>query len=154
MTKDFTADEVHISHSDVVRLRNEGKLRLGISRSAADQISSSRDLQPRKTTAGAAFKFWIVVALLAFLYSIYLSFTSHWWWFLVGLVVLTVIVRSNSTANQANLLDAAMVDERFYDKVAELAGWLYRMNEEDAEPFFTEDCRLGQDALQRFQAGL
>jgi hypothetical protein len=152
--KDFTSDDVRITHADVVSLRQSGKLLLGITKSAADQISSSRELQPRKTTAAAAFKFWIIVALLGLLYSIYLSFTSHWWWFLVGLIASGVVVRANSGANQSNLLDAAMVDPDFYKMIAQRGGWLYRMNEEDAEPYFTEDYRLGQDALRRFQAGL
>jgi hypothetical protein len=95
-----------------------------------------------------------MVALLGLLYSIYLSFTSHWWWFLIGLIAAVVVNRANRSANQSNLLDAAMIDANFYERVAQLGGWLYRMNEEDAEPFFTDDYRLGQDALRRFQAGL
>ncbi len=154
MTKEFTSEDLQIPHADLVRLRNESKLLLGISKSAADQISGSRELKPRKTTAAAAFKFWIMVALLGFIYSIYLSFASHWWWFFVGLVAAMVIIRANSGANQSNLLDAAMIDADFYEKIAQLGGWLYRMSEADAEPFFTEDYQLGQDALQRFQAGL
>jgi hypothetical protein len=151
---EFTSDDVCIPHAEAVRLRREGKLLLGITKSAADQISSSRDLKPTKTTAAAAFKFWIIVALLGFAYSIYLSFTSHWWWFLVGLIAAMMIIRANSGANQSNLLDAAMLDADFYEKIARLGGWLYRMNKEDAEPYFTNDHRLGQDALRRLQAGL
>jgi hypothetical protein len=151
---DFMSGDVRLPHSDVVRLRKEGKLQLGISKSAAEQISSSPNLKPTKTTAAAAFKFWVVVALLGFAYSIYLSFTSNWWWFLVGLLALTAITRANSSANQSNLLDAAMVDPEFYEKIAERGGWIYRMSEADAEPFYTEDYRLGQDALRRFRAGL
>ena len=71
--KDFSSDDVKIPHSDVVRLRREGKLLLGISKAAANRISSSPELKPKKTTASAAFKFWIIVALLGLLYSIYLE---------------------------------------------------------------------------------
>ncbi len=110
-------------------------------------------MKPKKTPAAAAFKFWIIVALLGLLYSIYLSFTSHWWWFLIGLLGYTIIVRANSGANQTNLLDAAMIDGDFYERTAQLGGWTFRMDKADADPFFTEDYRLGQDALRRFQTG-
>ena len=151
--KDFSSDDVKIPHSDVVRLRREGKLLLGISKAAANRISSSPELKPKKTTASAAFKFWIIVALLGLLYSIYLSLTSNWWWFLVGVLAAKVIIQANSKANQTNLLDAAMIDAECYEKIARLDGWVYRMSEADAEPFFTDDYRVGQDALRRFQAG-
>jgi hypothetical protein len=111
-------------------------------------------LQPKKTAAAFAFVFWFVVAIAILIYAMYLSFTHRWWWLPLGLFAAAGIIRANSSAGTSNLLDAAMVDSDFYEKIAQHDGWLYRMNEEDAEPYLTEDYRLGQDALRRFEAGL
>jgi hypothetical protein len=152
--KEFASEDVRIPHEDFVRLRTDGKLLLGISRSNADQISSYNALKPRKSAAAAAFKFWIITALLGLLYSIYLSFTAHWWWFLVGLVASTIVIRSNSSANQANLLDAAMIDADFYERMAQAGVWIYKMSEEDAQPYFTDDFRIGQEIVNQHIAAL
>lgn len=138
MEKIYTSKDVHIPHSELVRLRQENRVSLGISELAADQIGVLSRLQPTKTTAAAAFRFWNIVLLAALVYSIYLSFTSAWWWFFVGIAVGLIIAKANSEANQRNLLDAAMVDPEFYEKVAALGGWYFKMSPEDAEPYLTD----------------
>lgn len=96
MEKIYTSKDVHIPHSELVRLRQENRVSLGISELAADQIGVLSRLQPTKTTAAAAFRFWNIVLLAALVYSIYLSFTSAWWWFFVGIAVGLIIAKANS----------------------------------------------------------
>lgn len=100
-------------------------------------IGVTSQLQPSRTAAGVAFKFWNLVAMALIITSIYLSFTSAWWWFLLGIAAVLVLVTANGTANQRNLLNAAMVDREFYEKVADLGGWHFKMRPEDARPYLT-----------------
>jgi hypothetical protein len=73
---------------------------------------------------------------------------------LVGLVASTIVIRSNSSANQANLLDAAMIDADFYERMAQAGVWIYKMSEEDAQPYFTDDFRIGQEIVNQHIAAL
>lgn len=120
-----------IPHEKLVELRLKGVVQLGILNEVAAVISSNRSLQPTKTTAAAAFKFWNLVALVVLVGSIYMSFTQRWWWFLIGFFVSGLIANSNKKGNAENLLDAAMVDKNFYDKVMALDGWLYEVDLSD-----------------------
>jgi hypothetical protein len=120
-----------IPHEKLVELRLKGVVQLGILNEVAAAISGNRGLQPTKTTAAAAFKFWNFVALVVFVGSIYLSFTQRWWWFLLGFFVSGLIANSNKKGNTENLLDAAMVDRNFYEKVMALNGWIYEVDLSD-----------------------
>lgn len=150
----YTSDEVTIRHDELVRLRRENKVSLGIGVTTAEKISLSRDVSPTKTTAASAYKFWQCAAALGLLYSVYLSFTAHWWWFIVGIVCALIVSKAAMRANQTNLIDAAMIDPEFYERVARLGGWCFHMAEADAEPFFTDDFREGGVALAKFRAAL
>jgi hypothetical protein len=152
--KVYSSDEVRISHGELVNLRSAGKVSLGIDDYVAQRIAADPSLKPAKTTAAAAFHFWNWVVILGLLYTVYLSFTAQWWWFIVGLVSAGIVRSANRHANQENMLDAAMIDRDFYERTAELRGWLYRMEPHDAEPFLTKDYRDGEAALVRFRSGL
>ncbi len=124
-----------IPHEKLIELRAKGVLQLGIRNELATVISSNKGLQPTKTTAAAAFKFWNFVALVVFVGSIYMSFTKSWWWFLIGVFVSGLIANSNKKGNAENLLDAALVDKIFYDKIMALDGWLYEVDASDPAAF-------------------
>jgi hypothetical protein len=126
--KSFSCREVNLPYADMVALRNAGALNLGIDHEAAFQISAQK-LGPAKTAVSGAFHFWNFIAMAAFGVSVYMSFTINWWWFLVGLVALFVIWNANKKGNATNLLDAAMVDPAFYERVRYIGGWLYQIDE-------------------------
>lgn len=151
MKKTFTTDEVRIPHSDLVMLRSEGKVDLGVSRTAADTLSTS-NLRPKKHPAAAAYRFWQIVAIGLFIYSVYLSFTWAWWSFIVGFAIMALIINANREANQENVLEAAMFDEDFYERASGAGVWMYQMDEADAEAYLTEDMKSGREALR--SAGL
>ncbi len=117
-----------IPHAKLIELRLKHVVQLGILDEVAAAISSDKGLQPTKTKAGAAFKFWNFVSIAVLLGSIYLSFTKSWWWFLVGFMIAGVIANSNKKGNAENLLDAAMIDKNFYEKVMALDGWIYEVD--------------------------
>lgn len=129
----FTCNEVEIEHAKMIELRKAGLLNLGIDNLLASRIASARGVSPKTTTASAAFHFWSWVAMCVFIYSIYLSFTQSWWWFIPGLVVMQAIWKANKKGNSENLLDAAMIDPEFYERVKTMSGWLYELEDSEAE---------------------
>jgi hypothetical protein len=146
----YSTDAVAIPHGEFLELRRQGRISLGIDQVVARSISESPALKPTKTSAAAAYDFWTIVGVLGFLFTIYLSLTVHWWWFSVGLFGGGAIIIANDGANQRNLLDAAMVDRDFYEKVRSVRGWEYKMRPDDAEPYLTESYIQGRKAGEEY----
>ena len=71
----------------------------------------------------------------AFGYSIYLSFTSNWWWFIAGFLVMQIIWSANKKGGSENVLDAALSDSEFYERVRQLGGWLYEIEQSEADKY-------------------
>jgi hypothetical protein len=132
--KNYKCEELSIDHDQLVKLRNAGALNLGIVDSVAMKISSTSGFGP-KTTSSAAFHFWNWIGIGAFAYTVYLSFTDHWWWFIVGIVAVVVIGRANQKGNSENVLDGAYVDAEFYERVRAARGWIYQLEEAEAEAY-------------------
>lgn len=135
MVKTFSSQEVTLTHQQMLEMRKAGILSLGINHDLASQITESKLYSPKKTTARAAFRFWNLVGVMGFLYTIYLSFTEHWWWFLIGFVAMGVLGNANRKGNSENLLDAATIDSEFYEQVRTLGGWLYQLEEAEANKY-------------------
>ncbi|WP_162244589.1 hypothetical protein [Afipia sp. Root123D2] len=125
---------ISLSHDQMVNLRKSGHLNLGIDNSLAAQISAER-LGSKTTTASEAHKFWRLAALGVAAYGIYLSFTSHWWWFIVGIIGALIISKANQKGNAGNVLDAAMIDPDFYERVRKINGWQYQIDEANAAQY-------------------
>jgi hypothetical protein len=126
--------EISLTHDQMVSLRQTGKLNLVIENDLAARVSTGRNA-PKKSTITAAFYFWQVVVLIVEVGSIYLSFTSHWWWFIPGLVLAGMLFKANATGNAENLIDAAMMDPAFYESIRKQNGWLYQIEEADAATY-------------------
>ena len=126
---------VHLPHSDVISLRAKGLLNLGIENDLAEKISVNKALGPTRTTATAAFHFWNWIAIGIFFGSVYWSFTRDWWWFIIGFMGMRMLWKANTKGNADNLLDAAMVDPEFYNRVLALDGWMYQVPEENLAEF-------------------
>ena len=137
----FGCREVRLSHVRLVELREAGKVQLGIVDDFAAQIAQEKSLGPQ-TTADSAFHFWNIVAFGGFLYTLYLSFTDAWWWGVVGLLGSIWVFRSNKKGNSENYLDAAMLDEEFYQRVQNSNGWLYQMTEQTFYKILTNEERV------------
>ena len=131
----FTCKEINLTHSQMLELKRSGHLNLGIEDSLSAQILNARGVASTKTTASAAFTFynWLAFGILG--YTIYLSFTSNWWWFIVGFIALQVIWSANKKGGSENLLDAALIDSEFYERVRSFDGWLYQIEESEAEKY-------------------
>ena len=131
----YHCKDIILTHSQMLELKNAGFLQLGIDDTLSSQILNEKEIAPIKTTASAAFKFYSWLAMGAFGYSIYLSFTSNWWWFIVGIFVMQIIWSANKKGGSENVLDAALIDSDFYERVRQLGGWLYKIEESEAEKY-------------------
>jgi len=120
-----------LNHENLVELRTKNLIQLGIQNDVASLVSSNKSLSPTKTTASAAYKFWNFIAAAVFLAGIYKGVTDSLWFILMGIIASAVISSSNKKGNAENLLDAAMIDKDFYEKILALKGWMYQFEEED-----------------------
>lgn len=133
--KIYTCSDINLTHSQMLELKNTGFLQLGIDDTLSSQILNEKGVAPTKTTASAAFHFYSWLAMGAFGYSIYLSFTSNWWWFIAGFLVMQIIWSANKKGGSENVLDAALSDSEFYERVRQLGGWLYEIEQSEAEKY-------------------
>ena len=131
----FTCSEVDLTHSQMLELKNAGLLNLGIDDNISARIAYAKRTASKKTAASTAFHFWNWVGIAVFLFSILLSFTISWWWFIPGFVGMHIIWQANKLGNSQNLLDAALIDEEFYERVRTIGAWLYQIDDSAVETF-------------------
>ena len=82
----YDCNQIFLTHEQLILLRGNGDVNLGIDDSISLKIATIRGFGPQKTTANLAFYFWIALGILGSSYTVYLSFVSDWWWFIVGVV--------------------------------------------------------------------
>lgn len=130
----YGCNDIALPYAAMKQLREAGQLNLGIDQAVAASVAQG-DLMPKKQTVGAAFYFWSWIAVAVFLVSIYFSFTDSWWWFIPGIIAMRIIWGANKQGNAGNLMDLAMDDPDFYDKLRDKGLWLYQVEEDAAEPY-------------------
>lgn len=137
MKKEYTPNQVSISHAEYIKLREENSVNLGIENNLAERAVAA-GLGPKKGGTNAAYHFYSWISFGVFIFSIYFSFISNWWWFIVGFIAMMVIRSSNKEGNASNFLDAAMYDGEFYERFREANIWIYQMEEKVAERYKAE----------------
>ena len=133
--KRYSGNDVSIPHASMLKLRQAGKLNLGMINDVAMKIANNPDLAPKAKSSGVAMHFWSWVAVGQFLYSIYWSATSLWWVFIPSFFLMGVIHKANKKGTSQNLLAEAERDKQFYEKIRKLNGWDYEIDEEAAKKF-------------------
>jgi Na+-translocating ferredoxin:NAD+ oxidoreductase RnfD subunit len=128
-----SCSELKIPFHQLKELAAAGKIKLGIDNSVALQISSNRSLQPTNKAVTGALHLWNWVAVIVFIASIYLSFTSAWWWFIPGIFLSGIIANSNKKGNAENVLDEGLRDQIFYNKILSANGWIYQISKSDIQ---------------------
>ena len=132
--KRYLGNEVSIPYEQMIELRKSGKLNLGIDNSIALKVADSAGFKKPKTI-GMAMHFWSWVAVGCFGYSIYLSFTSFWWAFIPGMIIMSVIWSANKKGNSENLLDEGQRNKEFYEQLRSYDGWMYEIDEDTFSQF-------------------
>lgn len=106
--KVFACTEVTLSHAHMLQLKNAGTLTLSIHNDLAAQIVRSRWLAPSKSTASATFPVWSLVA-----------------------------GRVKKQGDSEKVLEAGLADEKFYERVRKIGGWVYHIEASEAAKFTT-----------------
>tara|TARA_B110000305_G_C19088154_1_gene469456 strand:+ start:216 stop:629 length:414 start_codon:yes stop_codon:yes gene_type:complete len=127
--KKYLGNEVSMPYEQMIELRKSGKLNLGIDNAIALKIADKASFKKPKTI-GAAMHFWNWIAIGCLVYSIYLSFTSFWWAFIPGIIIMSVIWNANKKGNSDNLLDEGQRNKEFYEQIRSLDGWMYEIDED------------------------
>jgi hypothetical protein len=137
--KIFSCAELSISHSDLVDLRSRGQLNLGLDRMLASRLSATGFITSSSEISGirAAYHFFTWGPVAAFIWTIYLSFVSSWWWFIPGLFGMLFIQQVNLKSNAQNICDAACRDSNLYYELMMQGVWGYQIEETAAEQFLT-----------------
>jgi|LauGreDrversion4_2_1035121.scaffolds.fasta_scaffold356824_1 hypothetical protein len=128
-----SCSELKIPFHQLKELVASGQVQLGIDNSVAMQISSNRALQPANKSVTAALHLWNWVAVIVFIGSVYLSFSSEWWWFILGIFVSGLITKSNKKGNAENILDAGLNEQIFYNKILSYNGWIYQIEKDNLQ---------------------
>lgn len=118
---------VEIDYDAFVKLRKSGQLELGISNGLATSLAGHTKI---KGSVSAAFHFYSWIAVAIFIYSIYLSYSKHWWFFIIGIFLTKVVWSANKKGNAENIVNAALNDKNLYNRVLEMKGWMYMIEED------------------------
>ena len=130
----YLGNEVSIPYEQMIELRKLGKLNLGINRSIALDVSENSNFKKTKTI-GIALHFWSWIAVGCLGYSIYLSFSSFWWAFIPGIIIMLVIWSATKQGNSENLLVEGQRNKEFYEQLRSLDGWIYEIDEDTFHQF-------------------
>lgn len=130
----FNCQQVSLNHSEMVKLRKARLLTLRIDAHLATQLLE-HGIASNGKGGFARFSVWTWIGVAVAACSIYLGLTVAWWWSLGGCVALLVILVVTTKSNSAILLDVAMTDGEFYERVRRMNGWLYQMEAALADRF-------------------
>jgi hypothetical protein len=106
--KIFACTEVNLTHAQMLQFKNMGTLTLSIHNDLAAQIVRLRWLAPSKRTASAAVPVW------------------NW-----------VAGRVKEKGDCEKVLEAGLADEKFYERVKKIGGWVYHIEASEADKFKT-----------------
>ena len=132
--KIYNCNEVNISHKQLLKLRDNNQARLIIDNILAIDILTKNHLRPGNTYL-YTFLILSIFAIGVLGFSIYLSFSNSWWWFIPGILISLIIWNANRKSISDNLVDEALRDESFYDKIKKIKGWMYQIDPNDAKKY-------------------
>tara|TARA_B100000767_G_scaffold266846_1_gene284798 strand:- start:83 stop:490 length:408 start_codon:yes stop_codon:yes gene_type:complete len=130
----YFCKEIDISYEQFLMLKENNKVLLIIDNILAIDILTKRALRPGNTYL-YTFLIFSLIAIGTLIYSIYLSFSSSWWWFIPGVFFSFITWEGNRKSVANNLIDEALRDGNFYDKIKKIQGWIYRMDEHEAKKY-------------------
>lgn len=139
MKEGFSCTEIKIPYEDAVRLRQEGVLNLSIDVSIAAHLGDLKGMMPGNKGVYYAFQFWKTLIFLLFLYTVYLSFTANWWWFILGVFGTGMLFNINKKSNAQNMVREGLLDEDFYYRVLSANGWIYLIEESESKKYLLKD---------------
>ena len=119
--KSISSHDYYIPYEQMVSLREKEQLNFGIDRLTGQHMTNNPNIlqladDPAQLKATwRAHNFWTYAMLGGFGFSIYLSFTSAWWFFIIGFVAMAVLNPMLVKSNEENLLEVMTKDKSLYE---------------------------------------
>jgi len=136
MTKwNYRCDEVNLTYDQMLELRKVGLLNLSIEASIEKQIEKLYDESCLKNTTqkySFTLKHWVALGILGL--SGYFSVTDDSPWWIFGLVAALIIIFYKKNITE-KIIELGMNDEEFFEKVKEIEGWKFSIEEGNEKQF-------------------
>lgn len=149
-----TINGVDLSHDKMIGLNRAGYLRLGLNYDLLDGIKSLKKLNKAKAWE-ATDLFWTGVVGVGLVASVYLAINVAWWLGVPSFAACYMLHKANNDLSPDRLLAAGMADPEFYEKVQQINGWLYEVEERVAlfltiKPQLPDDLQAAHDIAAEF----
>jgi len=119
--KSISSHDYYIPYEQMISLREKGQLNFGIDRLTGQHMTNNVNIlqladDPALLRATwRAHNFWTWAMLGGFAFTVYLSFTSAWWFFIIGFVAMGVFNPMLVRSNEENLLEVMIKDKSLYE---------------------------------------
>ena len=119
--KSISSHDYYIPYEQMVSLREKGQLNFGIDRLTGQHLTNNHavlqlaDDPALLKATWRAHNFWTWTMLGGFAFTVYLSFTSAWWFFIIGFVAMGVFNPILVRSNEENLLEVMIKDKSLYE---------------------------------------
>ena len=140
MTKwQHDCDEVNLTHYQMIELNKDGFLNLSIKPSLETQIERLANKDLKKITSGYELTPRHVIALGVLGVSVYFGINDSLGWLVIGLVAV-VIIAIGKSGNTENPLDLAMRDAEFFNRVRDVKGWIFHIEEDKEKEYLVHQA--------------
>ena len=145
MTKwNFQSDEVNLTHDQMVELNKEGSLNLIIVDSLEKQIDSLAQNESKNISSGYKLTKRKIIALGVLGVSFYFGINESWGWLGIGLIAAVIIVLKKEN-NNTNIIDLAIKDAEFFERVKEMKGWTFQIEEGKEKEYLVRPAEEDND---------
>ena len=129
-----SCDDVNLTHDQMIELHKDGFLNLSIKPSLETQIERLANKELKKITSGYELTPRHVIALGVLGVSVYFGINDSLGWLVIGLVAV-VIIAIGKSGNTENPLDLAMRDAEFFNRVRDVKGWIFHIEEDKGKEY-------------------
>ena len=124
-----SSSELEIPYEDALNLSNDQLLDLKIDAYSIVSVLTGNEFKLRgKGDHWAQLVFDSLVTVLVLGFTIYLSFTEVWWWFIIGFLIVYAFWNANCSGK--SIAEEALKDQSLYDSILRIKGWFYVIEEE------------------------
>jgi hypothetical protein len=119
--KNISSQDYYIPYEQMIAIREKGQLNFGIDRLTGQHLTNNQavlQLADDPVLLKATWKahnFWTYLMLGAFCFTIYLSLTGIWWFFIVGFLGMGVLNPILVKSHEESLLDVLVKDRSLYE---------------------------------------
>ena len=124
----YRSYEVYLTHDQMIELYKDGLLELRIDSSLINKVLELAKNDLKKVTSWYELTPRPTVALVVLGISVYFGINDSLGWLGIGIMVAAMIVVFKPIYTE-KLIDLAMIDAEFFEKVNEIEGWIFQIEE-------------------------